>query len=94
MSKILVGIEVRRWKDKVTQEDKCSTVLHMVEHDEPVENLKGQRVVQEVLWGVDNFDNIKIIGVMDIGCEINVYYEGEGNFKRCTLIMCEPVGKK
>lgn len=94
MSKILVGIEVRSWKNKDTGVDNACTVLHMIEQDVINENVLGQRVIQETLWGVNNIDSIDRVGNLDIGCKINVYYEGEGNFKRCTLIKCESVGKK
>lgn len=89
-SKILVGVETRKWNSKEDGSEKRAIVLHIVEDAGcSSENVVGQRVIQETLWGVSDIEKeITIQGKFEVGCRITVYYEGEGNFKKPTLIMC------
>ena len=89
--KTLVGIEVITYKDKETKVEKTNTKLHFLEDaGDGGENVTGQRVSSEILWGMSGISKeIRVVGDLKIGCHATVYYEGEGNFKKPTLIMCE-----
>ena len=86
--KTLIGIEKvggvnakgKPWK---------GTILHMLENGSTDENLSGQRVIKETVF-VDisdvNNSEVEIVGVPKLGSIVRVFYEGEGNFKKCSYI--------
>lgn len=89
-SKILVGVETRKWTSKKDGSEQRAIALHMVEDAgcRP-DNVIGQRVIIETLWGISDIEKeITVQGKFEVGCHITVYYEGEGDFKKPTLIMC------
>ncbi|MBE5944319.1 MAG: hypothetical protein E7258_05310 [Lachnospiraceae bacterium] len=89
-NKKLIGIEKRSWNSKEDGKEKSATVLHMVEDIGcSPENVVGQRVILENLWGISDVEKeVNIQGKLEIGCHISIYYEGEGNFKKLALIVC------
>lgn len=89
-SKILVGIEKREKKDENKKVIGYHTYLHMVEESGcSPDNVTGQRVVVEKLWNIADIEkDLTVQGKFEVGCHIAVYYEGEGDFKKPTLIMC------
>lgn len=89
-NKILLGIEKRSWTGKEDGKERNATVLHMVEDiGHSPDNVVGQRVIVEILWGVADIEKeVDIQGKLEIGCHISIYYEGEGNFKKLALIVC------
>jgi len=89
MSKKLVGIEKLKFVKKETGKETIAVRVHMLEENNPTPEVIGQRVIQETLWGIGDINEISISGKLEIGCKINIYYEGEGNFKKAALIICE-----
>ncbi len=88
MSKILVGIEKGKIKKKDTGELLIYIDIHTMTQGEYSEDLIGNRVSTERIWGIEDIYSIdgEVEGKVEIGAQINVYYEGEGAYKKCTLI--------
>ena len=88
MSKILVGIEKGKIKKKDTGEVLVYVDIHTMTQGEYSEDLVGNRVSTERIWGIEDIYSIdgEVEGKVEIGAQVNVYYEGEGQYKNCTLI--------
>lgn len=87
MSKILVGIENGKLKTKEGKE-LIYVDIHTMTQGIVAEGLIGNRVSTERIWGVEDIYSIdgEVEGKVEIGAQVNVYYEGEGQYKNCTLI--------
>lgn len=86
--KKLLGIEKLKFTKKETGKETIAVRVHMLEEN-PTGDILGNRVIQETLWGIDDIYNVEIMGKLEIGCHINIYYEGEGNYKTVALIKCD-----
>lgn len=88
--KILVGIEKRnKVEDGVIT--KTHTILHMLaEVGTSDGDIQGQKVFKENLWNIADVEKeLTVMGAFEVGCYITVLYQGEGDFKKPTHIMCE-----